>query len=304
MVLHVVGNVCVDISFRVRRLPHLGETLNAIAAHDGVGGKGANQAVAAARSGVEVRFWAALGNDVAGDWLVELLGNDLSTNDLIQLAAPTDRSAIMVDLAGENAIVSAVACAEAFDPLSQTDLIEKWRAGETLLMQGNLKPQATEDCLRHAQQAGLKTMFNPSPLPERGSTRLHQVDLVIVNRGEARTLTGFDEPEKALHALVKQGARSAIVTLGSDGCLILENAMAVPISLAAPKVATADTSGAGDCFAGALAGLIALGQPLIKAAGIATQAAAIAASRNGTLASYPSKEEFADLRKQSELESI
>ena len=116
MRVHVVGNACIDTTFRLGRFPAAGETLNAITYADGVGGKGANQAVAAVRTGAAVTLWTALGKDVAGTWIRGHLETELSDFQAIEFDLPSDRSTIVIDAGGENFIVSGVACAEAFDP--------------------------------------------------------------------------------------------------------------------------------------------------------------------------------------------
>lgn len=303
MRLHVVGNVCLDTSFLLPRLPRPGETLNALTTIEGLGGKGANQAVAAARSGADVCLWSALGNDELADRLTRMLQADLDTDQLIRLPHPTDRSTILLDEAGENAIVSAVECARAFDPLSQTDLQARWQAGDILLLQGNLPWDVTAASLHHAKQSGLVTVLNPSPLPESQVSGLADVDLVIVNQGEASALTGLDDPEHGARMLAEMGAASVVVTLAGEGSLILDAKDAAPLRLSAQKTAVVDTSGAGDCFAGTLAGLLAQGRGLIQAATVATMAAAVSVSRLGTLAAYPTRAEFSELLKIAELEN-
>lgn len=303
MRLHVVGNVCLDTSFRLPRLPRPGETLNALTAIEGLGGKGANQAVAAARSGADVCLWSALGSDELADRLIRMLQSDLDTDRLIRLPYPTDRSMILIDEAGENAIVSAAACVRAFDPLSQTNLQARWQAGETLLLQGNLPWEVTAACLQHAKRSGIVTVLNASPLPESHIDDLSDVDLVIVNQGEASALTGFDDHGEAAHMLLDKGAGRVIVTLAGEGSLILDAKDGAPIKLPAQATAVVDTSGAGDCFAGTVAGLLTRGKSLVQAATVATRAAAISVGRLGTLAAYPTRAEFSELLKISELEN-
>ena len=303
MRLHVVGNVCVDTSFRLPRLPRPGETLNATSIVEGIGGKGANQAVAAARSGAAVCFWSALGDDDMADGVSETLKSDLEVDRLIRLPLSTDRSTILLEEAGENAIVSAVACARAFDPIRQSALTRTWSKGDILLMQGNLFREVTASCLKFAGRSGLKTVLNASPLSDMTVEDLADVDLVIVNQGEAAALTGMESPRAAANLLLDNGARSVVVTLGSQGSLIWDQADQTPVFLAAPKSAVVDTSGAGDCFAGVLVGLLAQGKSLTAAANLATKAASISVGRLGTLASYPSRVEISDIIKRSELEN-
>jgi len=303
MRLHVVGNVCVDTSFRLPRLPRQGETLNATSIVEGVGGKGANQAVAAARSGAVVCFWSALGDDDMACGVSEMLKSDLEVDRLIRLPLSTDRSTILLEEGGENAIVSAVACARAFDPMRQSALTQTWSEGDILLMQGNLSREVTAACLELAGRSGLKTVLNASPLSDMTVEDLADVDLVIVNQGEASALTGMENPTAAANLLFDNGARSVVVTLGSQGSIVWDRADHAPAILAAPKSAVVDTSGAGDCFAGVLVGLLAQGKTLIAGAKLATKATAISVARLGTLASYPSRMEISEIIKRSELEN-
>ncbi|GAC1045537.1 PfkB family carbohydrate kinase [Rhizobium sp. No.120] len=303
MRLHVVGNVCVDTSFSLPRLPRPGETLNASSIVEGVGGKGANQAVAAARSGAAVCFWSALGDDAMAGGVIEMLKSDLEVDRLIRLPLSTDRSTILLEEGGENAIVSAVACARAFDPIRQSALTQTWSKGDILLMQGNLSGEVTATCLELAGRSGLKTVLNASPPSDMTVEDLADVDIVIVNQGEAAALTGMESPTAAAKLLFGNGARSAVVTLGSQGSLIWDRADHAPVILAAPESAVVDTSGAGDCFAGVLVGLLAQGKSLTAAAKVATKAAGISVGRLGTLASYPSRAEISDIIKISELEN-
>ncbi|PIO97983.1 ribokinase [Pleomorphomonas carboxyditropha] len=287
MALHVVGNVCVDDTFYVDRLPRPGETVNAVASARGVGGKGANQAVAAARSGAEVVFRAALGADADAGFVRAALAGELPLDGLAVLDTPTDRSTILVDRTGENIVVTAAASAMAFDPAGFP--VRPGR-GDYLLMQGNLRADVTGACLKRAKDRGAVTLLNPSPL---GSTALPTADVVIVNAVEAEALAGCTDPAEAAHRLSRDGAASVVVTLGAEGALLLERGE--PRLLPAPRVVAVDTSGAGDVFAGVLSGCLARGLPLFDAVAIGVRAAAVAVTRRGTLAACPSRPEIAGL---------
>lgn len=302
MTIHVVGNVCVDTSFRLDRLPQPGETLNAAAAGEGLGGKGANQAVAAARTGASVMLWAPVGKDAESDRVETLLAAEISNLRLTRLDLSCDRSVILLDRDGENVIVTAAACAEVFDPLAMTDLRQTWRTGDMLLMQGNLGSAVTAACLKAARQAGLFTVLNPSPLAAE-PLDLAAVSLLIVNRPEAEALTGEADAERAARRLRATGAENVIVTLGSAGAFVRQ-ASASGLRIPAGDVEAVDASGAGDCFAGTLAGLLAQGASLPDAARLATQAAGVAVGRAGTLASFPSRAEFLALTKTLKLENV
>ncbi|MGG7581094.1 ribokinase [Rhizobium sp. Nf11,1] len=301
MTIHVVGNVCVDASFRLERLPQPGETLNATAAGEGLGGKGANQAVAAARTGASVTLWAPLGRDAAGDGMESLLSSEISDLRLSRLDLPSDRSVILIDRYGENVIITAAACAEAFNPLTMCPLASTWSAGDMLLMQGNLGADVTVQCLEAARRAGLFTVLNPSPLAS-DAPDLSAVSLLIINRPEAEALTGETSADRAADRLRVRGATTVIVTLGSEGALVLDASSRLHIP--AEKREAVDASGAGDCFAGTLAGLLAQRATLADAARLATRAAGTAVGRAGTLASFPTSAELAALTKTLKLENV
>ncbi|MDL2405804.1 ribokinase [Rhizobium calliandrae] len=301
MPVHVVGNVCVDTTFRVDRFPQPGETFNARSHMDGVGGKGANQAVAAARTGADVRFFAAVGTDPAAAFIRERLKNEFDLRQLSAKPLPSDRSTILVNQDGENLIVSGIDCAADFDPLRETGLLNLIAHGDILVMQGNLKSTVTNACLRAAKAASATTILNPSPLSGE-ALDLAAVDVVIVNQGEAFETTGKPDPEDAARDLVRRGAKAAIVTLGAAGCLLLEDG-AVDL-IPAVKVAVVDTSGAGDIFCGCLAGCLMKGWRLAQSARTAVAAAALAVGRRGTLEACPSRVELEKLMNTVEAESL
>ncbi|UVK36610.1 ribokinase [Mesorhizobium sp. AR10] len=302
MRVHVFGNICVDTTFRLDRFPQPGETLNASSHADGLGGKGANQAVAAARTGADVRFRAAIGNDAAGSWIREQLSRDLDAGHLTTLSLQSDRSTIMVDARGENLIVTGASCAAAFDPLADTGFARSIERGDIMVIQGNLHPDVTTACLRAARGAGAMTIFNPSPLAAGFAPPLSAVSLAIANAGEAAQLTGASDPAEAARELIRQGADTAIVTLGAHGCLVADGEGSVD-RIAAPKVTVVDTSGAGDVFCGCLAGCLAHGMVLATAARIAVRAAAISVGRAGTLGSCPDGREMKMLMETTEAET-
>ncbi|PKR87806.1 ribokinase [Pleomorphomonas diazotrophica] len=286
MALHVVGNVCVDDTFYVERLPRPGETVNAVATARGVGGKGANQAVAASRIGAEVVFRAALGDDADAMFLRAALGAELPLDGLVMLDTPTDRSTILVNREGENVVVTAAASATAFDPTGQLS----WPGlGDHLLMQGNLRADVTRVCLEKAKDGGAITILNPSPLD---GGPVPEADVIIVNAGEAEAMAGCADPAEAARRLSRGGTASVVVTLGADGAICLDRGAKDVERIAAPAVAAVDSSGAGDVFAGVLSGCLTRGVPLSIATTVGVRAASIAVTRRGTLAACPSRTEI------------
>ncbi|WP_027169795.1 ribokinase [Mesorhizobium sp. WSM3224] len=300
MHVHVVGNACVDTTFRLGRFPAAGETLNAAAYADGLGGKGANQAVAAARTGTAVTLWTALGKDPLGAWIRSRLDMELSDVQVSDFDLPSDRSTIVIDGGGENFIVSGVACCEAFDPIAQTALARRITPGDILVCQGNLRGAATNACLRAAREIGARTILNASPIDEAAFPDISLADILVVNQSEAKALTGQADMTAAAGELAARGAGTVVITLGAKGCLMLCRDQPATLPLPAPHVEALDTSGAGDVFCGCLAGGLARGMPVISAVRLALAAAAIAVTRPGTLLSCPSASEIAALVDQME----
>ncbi|TPJ52319.1 PfkB family carbohydrate kinase [Mesorhizobium sp. B2-6-4] len=300
MHVHVVGNACVDTTFRLGRFPAAGETLNAVAYSDGLGGKGANQAVAAARTGAAVMLWTALGKDPVGAWIRSRLDMELSDVWVSEFELPSDRSSIVIDAGGENFIVSGVACSEVFDPIAQTTLARRITLGDILVCQGNLQRAATNTCLRAARENGARTILNASPFDQAAMPDFGLADMLVVNQSEAKALTGQTDMAAAAGALTAEGAGKVVITLGAKGCLVLGPDQAGTLHLPAPHVEAIDTSGAGDVFCGCLAGGLAKGMPVTSALKFALAAAAISVTRPGTLLSCPSASEMAALVDQTE----
>lgn len=303
MRVHVVGNACIDTTFRLDRLPEAGETRNAVSHADGLGGKGANQAVAATRTGTPVTLWTAVGRDANGAWIRDALAGEIDTC-LTEFDLPTDRSTVAVDAAGENIILSGVSCALAFDPLTQTKLLVTMAPDDVLVMQGNLSSTVTDACVHAARAKGLTTILNASPLAAGEQPALTNVNFVIVNEGEAHAISGSSDPEHAAKRIIELGARNVVVTLGSRGCLLLTGGGAASVHIEAPKVVAVDTSGAGDVLCGIFAGCLAKGMSPVEALRIAVAASALAVTRTGTLSSCPTAGELSDLMKNSEMERL
>ncbi len=271
MRVHVVGNACIDTTFRLGRFPLPGETLNASTMSP-------RDSAAKART----RPWrhrgqalrSRCGRRSAGmppaSWIRDVLAAETLDLEASEFDLPSDRSTIMVDAAGENLIVSSVACAQAFDPVGQTAATQRFKRGDIVVIQGNLTTEATESCLRLAREKGAKTMLNPSPINDTIVPDLSLADMLIVNRSEARTLGAQSDVELAAASLAKRGPSLVIVTLGSEGCLWLSTKGRAIRRLPASKVVAVDTSGAGDVFCGAFVGALAQGngcdkQPEIRA---------------------------------------
>jgi ribokinase len=288
--IHVIGNAAVDSVIRVDRFPRPGETIVAIDVSEDLGGKGANQAVVAARCGANVRLVAAIGGDALGERIRSNLAHEgVLTDGLTTSVYGTDRCVITVDGNGENTILSLIDAARHFDPVGETPIAACIKPGDLVVMQGNLRPSLTRDCLALARSKGATTVLNPSPTYAAQDYDWTLADLVLVNRGEAVELAG-GEAEEAARALCKKGAGAVVLTLGADGAALFsaDDAFHVP----APQVYAIDTVGAGDVFCGVLIAAKALGRNARAALAVATEAASISVTRKGVLASFPSREEM------------
>lgn len=290
----VVGNCTLDLFFRVPRFPKAGETLLADSRMVDVGGKGANQAVAAARSGVETRFLAAIGADRDGETIrARLAAEPIDLSDLMTADTTTDLSIIYVRPDGENSIVSAHRATEFVTPAAADAVLMRLEPGDVLLMQGNLTLATTRHCLAEGRRLGAHTVLNSAPIKFAYDSLWPYVDFAIPNRVELAELGGKGEPESGGRALLAKGAGTVVATLGADGAMLVSEGAVIGIP--APPTEAIDTTGAGDAFCGVFAAGLARGLAPEAAAGVAVSAAALSVTRPGTQSSFPSAGELRDI---------
>ena len=278
----VLGNAGIDLSISVPVLPRPGETLVGDALQRAPGGKGLNQAVMAARAGAEVWFCAPLGSDAEGRYVTDQLRRErFGGLHLPCPGPPTDTSVLLVAADGENCIVTAGACADAL-PTAEADAFAAGsRAGDVLLLQGNLSQDATITAARTGRAHGARVVLNTAPLRWPVQPVLAQCWGVVANAVEAYGITEHHGLDAAL-ALAAMGPALAVVTLGSGGCV------AVPGGRhPAPGVEAVDSTGAGDAFCGVLAAALALGMEPQRAIAAAQSAAAFTVGRRGAYAALP-----------------
>jgi ribokinase len=261
------------------------------------GGKGANQAVAAARLGGNVTFIAKTGDDVFGKQAKQLLGIEKINTDFLfsDPGHPSGVALITVDARGENCIVVAPG---ANSQLNQID-IEKGREvilkSGLILMQLEIPLETVLWAAKIAFEAGKKVILNPAPAVKIPDDLLSLLYMITPNETEAEIITGIavtDTPSAILAArnLCQRGIEVVIITMGSKGALLYteENAILIP----SPKVEATDTTAAGDVFNGAIAVAVAEGKPLEDAVEFACKAAAISVTRLGAQASAPYRKEL------------
>jgi ribokinase len=294
----VIGASNVDLISYVPHLPAMGETLHGHRFHIGFGGKGANQAVMAARLGADVAMVTKLGKDVFGENTLENFrasGID-TTHVTLTDAASTGVAPIAVDADGNNAIIIVTG---ANDLLTSEDLA--W-AGSTIsscrvmVCQMEIPVEVNLAALRMARAAGVTTIVNPAPARADFPDELFRLsDVFCPNESETELLTGLpvatpEQAELAARRLLQRGATSVVLTLGARGALIVSatEALLVP----AVEVKATDTTGAGDAFVGSMAFFLAVGRPLVEAVRRANEIAAISVQSTGTQTSFPRAEDL------------
>ena len=295
----VIGNCTLDLAFNLPRFPEPGETLLATGASQDIGGKGANQAVAAARAGVAVSFCSAAGRDVHGTAIRQRLeGEGVCPDHVAEVDTPTDMSIIHVTPGGQNAIVSTHAAAASMDMAMVRPLLRGAAAGDIMLMQGNLSHDLTRACLKDGRQRGMTTVLNPAPIHYCLKDLWPFVDYAVPNEVEAEQLTHCAEAEAGARRLLDLGARQAIVTLGATGALLAHDGRIVAIE--AESVDAVDTTGAGDVFCGVFAAALGRGLDATRAARVATGAATLSVTRPGTQRAFPRRSEIERLFRRVE----
>ena len=287
----MLGNAGVDLSLTLAHLVRPGETAVASAGVRAPGGKGLNQAVAAARAGARVTFGAPVGDDAEAAFVAACLAAEpLAELRLMRKPGPTDISIVMVAADGENSIVSLCTCADLLDEDEAARFANGMRPADWLLLQGNLTGPAT---LAAMQAARGRVMLNAAPLRWPVTPMLPFCSVAVVNKGEAESITGLADPEAAALELRLQGCTAAVVTLGAKGC-VWADADGTG-SLAAIPVDPLDTTGAGDTFCGVLVARLASGLRLGDAIDAAQKAAALSVTRSGAYMALPTEAELSSL---------
>ncbi len=287
----ILGNAGVDLSLALEHLARPGETAVASGGARAPGGKGLNQAVAAARAGGRVQFCAPVGKDAEAEFVARTLAAEpLAGFRLLRRAEPTDISVVMVASDGENSIVSLCRCADTLDAAEAAAFAGETAPADWLLMQGNLTAAATLAAMRAARGP---VMLNAAPLRWPVAPMLPFCAVAVVNRGEAEAITGLADPGGAAVRMRAQGCGAAVVTLGAEGCMWADADGLHHLPAAA--VRAVDTTGAGDTFCGVLAARMASGRALPDALAAAQRAAALSVTRFGAYAALPTMEELRGL---------
>ncbi|MTH97494.1 ribokinase [Roseibium sp. RKSG952] len=291
----VFGSINLDLVVPVPRLPKAGETVSGPDHKMFPGGKGSNQAYAACLAGGNVRMVGAVGDDAFADLALENLTTaGVDTSGVRRLRGTTGLAFIGVDASGENQIIAANGANALVDVAWLDGFLE---AGVWLVAQGEVPLEHVAQAFPVARERGAKVLWNPAPVPDqRYASLIHDVDVLIVNEGEAAHLANAlnlpKDPEAFLAAL-SHPDRLHVVTLGGQGVIARQGQQVY--RLPAPKTGVVDTTGAGDAFCGSMAAALADGADTGRSLARAVAAGSLACRAVGAQSSAPRKTEIIEL---------
>jgi ribokinase len=295
----VVGSSNTDMIVKVPRIPAPGETILGGKFVKAAGGKGANQAVAAARSGGDVTFIANTGDDNFGKEAIEGFEKEGINTDYIFVdeETPSGVALIFVGEDGENSIAVASGANGTLTSSKIREIEQVIADGDILLTQLETPIETIETAVKIANKNGVKVILNPAPAQKLDDELLQQIDILTPNQSEAELLTGIKVENKksaknACKKLRSRGVKTVILTLGSEGAFVMNEQLQKMIS--GFKVEAEDTTAAGDTFNGALAVGLAAGKTIKDAITWAHAAAALSVTKMGAQPSIPDKNEIND----------
>ncbi|MEU0126949.1 MULTISPECIES: ribokinase [unclassified Streptomyces] len=292
--LLVVGSANADLVIGVDRRPGPGETVlgSDLVVHPG--GKGANQAVAAARLGARTALLARVGDDAHGRLLrASQREAGVDTGGVLVGGAPTGVALITVDPSGDNSIVVSPGANARLTPEDIRASAPLFEAASVVSVQLEIPLDTVAETAR-ALGPDTRLVLNPSPPAPLPDEVLAACDPLVVNEHEARFILGDGAgatPESWARDLTALGPRSVVITLGAGGALVSDTRTGEAVRVPSPEVRAVDTTGAGDAFTAALAWRLGLGEELTEAAAFAVRVGAAAVTREGAQASFPTAEE-------------
>lgn len=293
----VVGSSNMDMVVKTSHIPAPGETVLSGSFFMNPGGKGANQAVAAARLGASVIFISKLGSDVFGKQFSKLFHDEgIDTSFIVaDDVLPSGVALITVDEQGENSIVVAPGANASLSINDMQQALPVIANAGIVLLQLEIPMETVKYVAAYAASEKGRVILNPAPAAPLCEALLQQVDILTPNKTEAAMIAGIpvnnvDDAKKAAILICEMGVKNVIVTMGSDGAVVCEGGSCFMVE--AKKVKPVDTTGAGDVFNGALAVALSEGKDLQASARFACEAAAISVTRLGAQASIPYRNEI------------
>jgi ribokinase len=297
----VIGSTNVDFIIKAKKLPSFGETVTDGLFMQNFGGKGANQAVGAARAGGNVTFISCLGNDLYADELLRNFGKEgINTTHIFRDPdKPTGAALIMLDDKGNNYLSVAPGSNYSLTPSHIDKISDVLNDSEYIVLQLEIPLDTTYHIFELAKRSDKKVIFNLAPAREVDLEILKNIHSFIVNEVEASMVCGFhvetpEEIKKAAAILLQKGPDIVIITLGSRGVFLASRDDEILIP--AFKVNPVDTTGAGDIFCGSYAVAMAEGRSAVEAVKFACTASAISVTRMGAQPSAPTRREIEDFQ--------
>ncbi len=289
--IYVVGSLNMDIVVKVDRFPALGETIIGKDYFYANGGKGANQAVAAAKLGANVYMVGAVGDDMYGKKLTEnLVENNVKTDFLQTLGAPTGTAFITLDRKGSNSIVVVPGSNGQLDTKSIDSLKNEIQQGDIIVCQLEIPLATVKRVFQIAKENGALTVLNPSPVINYDSSLLSYVDLLVMNEIEAEKLYSGNSLEERAIGLIKNGIQYVVITLGEKGVIFCDTTLQCK-SLPAYTVDVVDTTGAGDSFIGGIVAAWQETKGFEESVAYAIAVGSLSTTKYGAQPSLPSKKE-------------
>jgi len=302
-----VGSLNADLVVRVPRFPEPGETISGSDLQIIPGGKGANQAVAAARQGVSVSMLGGVGNDSFGPELINnLKQNHVDTSHVqIDSHSATGTAIIVVDSNGQNSIVLSPGANGRVSPADVNAV--SFSGYKLLLLQHEIPMEAVTSAAHRAKESGVRVLLNPAPARTWPEELIPLPDFILPNETELSLLTNqpvhdIASAEKAARILLERGAQNVIVTLGANGALIVSGQEVIHVSTY--QVNVVDTTAAGDAFIGGFASALLQNKALEEAVRYGCACGALATTKFGAQPSLPTKSEVENFLNQSTVANL
>lgn len=294
MKILVVGSVNMDLVIQTERFPAQGETRQGKGFSTIPGGKGANQAVAAAKLGAQTKMLGAVGEDAYGEILKEHLASAGVEIENLKIFPGNSGVAVILVCGGDNRIILDAGANGKITPAYLEEQKEIFSWADQVVLQFEIPMEAVLKAADLAKEAGAEVWLNPAPFEAIPEKLLKNVDWLILNETEAAAMcqmpvTNIEEAEQCAYAIAEQFAGKVVLTLGKEGCLFREDGIWKRMPAFAVK--TVDTTAAGDCFIGALCAAAGEDNALTERIRYATAAAAITVSRVGAGSAIPSANE-------------
>lgn len=303
MKILVIGSFMMDLVVRTNRAPQAGETIVGNSFGRFPGGKGANQAVAAARLGGKVTFAGRLGSDAFGEELLETMKREHIDTEhiLIDETTPTGIASIVLEASGENRIIIVPGANLAYSVADVRKLEPVIKTADIMIMQLEMDLTMTEEAIAIAHRHQVPVILNPAPARTLSDRLLSQVTYLTPNETELEILSGMpvnsvEDAEKAAAVLLKKGVKHVVVTLAAKGALIVDSSGSVHVE--GFPATPIDTVAAGDSFNGAMAFQLASNKPLVEAVRFANAVGSITVTREGAIPSLPTYKEVEALLAQ------